>query len=210
MQKYTPWTTEELEILKILRLEQRLPYKEIAKTLGRSEKSCHSSIRRHSKEEFEENLRLRKELNKKILNLWMSGLGKREISERLNVKFSSILNLLSYVANTACLDKKIGKIKNKFKRWTVEEDRIIVKSQPIEIKTLSKKLKRTSRGVLARIYELRKKRDRYRIKKARDKQKVCRRLLYKEWRINAKNKSHRTFCRSRKSGDGFTEYWNRL
>ena len=208
MQKYTPWTTEEIEMLKILRLEQGLSYKEIAKTLGRSEKSCHSSIRRYSKEEFEENLRLRKELNKKILNLWMSGLRKREISERLNVKFSSILNLLSYVTNTACLDKKTGKIKNKFKRWTIEEDRIIVKSQPIEIKTLSKKLKRTSRGVLARIYELRKKRDRYRIKKARDKQKVCRRLLYKEWRINAKNKSHRTFCRSRKSGDGFTEHRN--
>ena len=74
-----------------------------------------------------------------------------------NVKFSSILNLLIYVNNTACLDKKTGKIKNKFKRWTVEEDRIIVKSQPIEIKTLSKKLKRTSRGVLSRIYELRKK-----------------------------------------------------
>ena len=111
-------------MLKILRLEQRLPYNEIAKTLGRSEKSCHSSIRRHSKEEFEENLRL---------------------------------NLLSYVTKTACLDKKTGKIKNKFKRWTVEEDRIIVKSQPIEIKTLSKKLKRTNRGVLARIYELRKK-----------------------------------------------------
>ena len=157
MQKYTPWTTEEIEMLKILRLEQRLPYNEIAKTLGRSEKSCHSSIRRHSKEEFEENLRLRKELNKKILNLWMSGLGKREISERLNVKFSSILNLLSYVVNTTCLDKKTGKIKNKFKRWTIEEDRIIVESRPIEIKTLSKKLKRTSRGVLARIYELRKK-----------------------------------------------------
>lgn len=66
MQKYTPWTTEEIEMLKILRLEQELPYKEIVKTLGRSEKSCHSSIRRHSKEEFEENLRLRKELNKKI------------------------------------------------------------------------------------------------------------------------------------------------
>lgn len=157
MRKYIPWTTEEIEMLKILRLEQRLSYKEVAKTLDRSEKSCHSAIRRHSKEEFEENLRLRKERNKNILNLWTSGLGKREISERLNVKFSSIFNLLIYVNNTACLDKKTGKIKNKFKRWSVEEDKIIIKSQPIEIKTLSKKLKRTSRGVLSRIYELRKK-----------------------------------------------------
>lgn len=50
--KRKAWTTGEIEMLKILRLEQGLPYKEIAKTLCRSDKSCHSAIRRHSKEEF--------------------------------------------------------------------------------------------------------------------------------------------------------------
>lgn len=59
MLKYTPWTTEELEMLKILRLEQELPYKEIAKTLGRDITSCHNAAIRYFKLELQEKARVR-------------------------------------------------------------------------------------------------------------------------------------------------------
>ena len=73
MRKYTPWTTEELEILKILRLEQELSYKEIAKTLGRSITSCHNAAIKYFKLELQEKRQERKQQNEKILKLWESG-----------------------------------------------------------------------------------------------------------------------------------------
>lgn len=63
MQKYTPWTTEELEMLKILRLEQKLPYKEIAKTLGRGITSCHNAAIKYFKSELQEKRQERKRQN---------------------------------------------------------------------------------------------------------------------------------------------------
>ena len=117
MQKYTPWTTEELETLKILRLEQELPYKEIAKTLGRDITSCHNAA--------------------------ISSVG-------------SISDFLRYTSGTCCLEKK-QLVRNKSKKWTEEENRIIIQNQPIKLKEIAKKLKRTEQGVFQQIRNLRKK-----------------------------------------------------
>lgn len=156
MQKYTPWTTEELETLKILRLEQELPYKEIAKTLGRDITSCHNAAIKYFKSELQEKRQERKRQNEKILKLWESGCQKNGISERFNRSVGSISDFLRYTSGTCCLEKK-GLVRNKSKKWTEEENRIIIQNQPIKLKEIAKKLKRTEQGVFQQIRNLRKK-----------------------------------------------------
>ena len=48
-------------------------------------------------------------------------------------------------------------VKNKSKKWTEEENRIIIRNQPIELKKIAKKLKRTEQAVFQQIRNLRKK-----------------------------------------------------
>lgn len=155
MRKYIPWTTEELEILKILRLEQELPYKEIADTLGRGITSCHNAAIKYFKSELQEKRQERKRQNEKILKLWESGCKKNGISERFNRSVGSISDFLRYKSGTCCLEKKLL-IKNKSKKWTEEENRIIIQNQPIKLKEIARKLKRTEQGVFQQIRNLRK------------------------------------------------------
>jgi len=168
MRKYTPWTTEEIEMLKILRLEQELSYKEIAKTLGRSITSCHNAAIKYFKLELQEKRQERKQQNEKILKLWESGCQKNGISERFNRSIGSISDFLRYTNGTCCLEKK-WLVKNKSKKWTEEENRIIIRNQPIELKKIAKKLKRTEQAVFQQIRNLRKKGFDIKIKKTNNK-----------------------------------------
>ena len=52
--KYTYWTTEELQTLRILRFVEGLPYNEIGIALNRNWQSCYNAVHKYFKKELED------------------------------------------------------------------------------------------------------------------------------------------------------------
>ena len=52
--KYTYWTTEELQTLRILRFVEGLPYNEVGIALNRNWQSCCNAVHKYFKKELED------------------------------------------------------------------------------------------------------------------------------------------------------------
>ena len=95
--KYTYWTTEELQTLRILRFVEGLPYNEIGIALNRNWQSCCNAVHKYFKKELgnpvamqfisisKKNLKIiktRKNVKKNLFMNWQ----KKELKERLLLK----------------------------------------------------------------------------------------------------------------------------
>ena len=88
--KYTYWTTEELQTLRILRFVEGLPYNEVGIALNRNWQSCCNAVHKYFKKELEDYKNKKKCKEELVYELAEKGIKRAAIAKRLGIKIPAV------------------------------------------------------------------------------------------------------------------------